>query len=66
MSSAARTAKMVKKVAEGEIENTEDPKFKADLVTAKDHVTQCMHAARIHDIVHVPGWCQKGYMDIPC
>ena len=41
VSSAAHTAKMVTKVADAEIENTEDPKFKADLVAAKDRVSQC-------------------------
>lgn len=40
MASAARTAKMVQKVAESEVENTEDPQFKADLIAAKDRVTQ--------------------------
>ena len=42
MSSAARTAKLVESVAEGEIENTEDPTFKANLTAAKDRVDQCM------------------------
>lgn len=41
VASAARTAKMVKNVAEGEVENTEDPQFKANLIAAKDHVTEC-------------------------
>ena len=40
VASAARTTKMVQNVAEGEIENTEDPQFKADLTAAKDRVTQ--------------------------
>jgi vinculin len=40
VSSAARTAKLVESVAEGEIENTEDPTFKANLTAAKDRVDQ--------------------------
>ena len=42
VSSAARTAKMVQNVTEVEVENTEDPQFKAELIAAKDRVTQCM------------------------
>ena len=43
VASAARTAKLVQSVAEGEIENTEDPTFKANLTAAKDHVAQCTY-----------------------
>ena len=43
VASAARTAKLVQNVAEGEIENTEDPTFKANLTAAKDHVAQCTY-----------------------
>ena len=39
---------MVEKVVDGEIENTEDPAFKAELVAAKDHVTQCMGQILCH------------------
>ena len=41
VSNAARTARMVQTVADGEIENTEDPTFKANLSAARDRVAQC-------------------------
>ena len=57
VSSAARTAKMVQNVTEVEVENTEDPQFKAELIAAKDRVTQCMymciHMYMFTYIIHV-------------
>ena len=49
VSSAARTTKLVQKVAEEEIENTEDPTFKADLTAAKDRVAQCEPPSHLRD-----------------